>query len=92
MCVCGRRRYSGFYKGVQSAGAAVSWQVDVHKTPLMTQLILNWGLITASYPLLALLVLLAVKDEDGSASSSIEDCKITNRQPPSTDPGSKTCE
>jgi len=75
-------RYSGFYKGVQSAGAAVSWQVDVHKTPLMTQLILNWGLITVSYPLLALLVLLAVKDEDGSASSSIEDCK--DNEPPTT--------
>ncbi|KAI9097890.1 hypothetical protein K1719_025661 [Acacia pycnantha] len=24
-------RYSGFYKGIQSAGAAVAWQVDTHK-------------------------------------------------------------
>jgi MFS family permease len=63
-------RYAGFYKGVQSAGAAVSWQVDFHKTPLMAQLVVNWVLITVSYPLLALLVFLAVEDEDSSASSS----------------------
>ncbi|PAN36878.1 hypothetical protein PAHAL_7G007900 [Panicum hallii] len=60
-------RYAGFYKGVQSAGAAVSWQVDFHKTPLMAQLIVNWGLITVSYPLLALLVFLAVKDDEDSS-------------------------
>ncbi|KAF8647623.1 hypothetical protein HU200_065258 [Digitaria exilis] len=68
-------RYAGFYKGVQSAGAAVSWQVDFHKTPLMTQLIVNWVLITVSYPLLALLVFLGVKDEDSLVSSSLEDGK-----------------
>ncbi|XP_010541511.1 PREDICTED: UNC93-like protein 1 [Tarenaya hassleriana] len=57
-------RYSGFYKGVQSAGAAVAWQVDTHKVPLMSQLVVNWSLTTLSYPLLALLVFLSVKDED----------------------------
>jgi hypothetical protein len=57
-------RYVGFYNAVQSAGAAVSWQIDRHKTPLISQLIVNWGLMTVSYPLLALLVLFAVKDED----------------------------
>ncbi|XP_057964685.1 UNC93-like protein 1 isoform X1 [Malania oleifera] len=56
-------RYSGFYRGVQSAGAAVAWQVDKHKVPLLTQLVVNWSLTTLSYPLLALLVMLAVKDE-----------------------------
>ena len=69
------RRYVGFYyKGVQSAGAAVAWQVDTHKTSLLSQLIVNWGLTTISYPLLAVLVFLAVKDEDYSVSS-IEDGK-----------------
>ncbi|KAM0946659.1 putative Ion channel regulatory protein, UNC-93 [Dioscorea sansibarensis] len=57
-------RYSGFYKGVQSAGAAVAWQVDSHKVHLVTQLVVNWCLTTVSYPLLVLLVMLAVKDED----------------------------
>ena len=68
------RRYVGFYKGVQSAGAAVAWQVDTHKTSLLSQLIVNWGLTTISYPLLAVLVFLAVKDDNYSVSS-IEDGK-----------------
>ncbi|XP_043701477.1 UNC93-like protein 1 [Telopea speciosissima] len=55
-------RYSGFYKGVQSAGAAVAWQVGTHNIPLLTQLIVNWSLTTVSYPLMFLLVILAVKD------------------------------
>ncbi|TXG52157.1 hypothetical protein EZV62_021326 [Acer yangbiense] len=59
-------RYSGFYKGVQSAGAAVAWQVDTHKVPLMSQLIVNWGLTTISYPLLIILVVFAVKDDNNS--------------------------
>ncbi|XP_037449450.1 UNC93-like protein 1 [Triticum dicoccoides] len=61
-------RYCGFYNAVQSAGAAVAWQVDRHKAPLISQLIVNWVLMTVSYPLLALLVFLAVKDEDSSVS------------------------
>ncbi|KAL6650208.1 hypothetical protein ACP70R_009133 [Stipagrostis hirtigluma subsp. patula] len=67
-------RYVGFYKGVQSAGAAVAWQIDTHHTSRISQLIVNWGLMTVSYPLLALLVFLAVKDEDNSVSS-VEDGK-----------------
>lgn len=61
---CGDGRYSGFYKGVQSAGAAVAWQVDTHKVPLLSQLIVNWSLTTISFPLLVVLVALAVKDGD----------------------------
>lgn len=56
-------RYVGFYKGVQSAGAAVAWQVDTHNVSFLSQLILNWVLTTVSYPLLVVLVLLAVKNE-----------------------------
>ena len=47
----------------------MAWQVDTHKTSLLSQLIVNWGLCTVSYPLLAVLVLLAVKDEDYSVSN-----------------------
>ncbi|KAK4790657.1 hypothetical protein SAY86_017961 [Trapa natans] len=57
-------RYSGFYKGIQSAGAAVAWQMDSHNLPSMKQLAVNWSLTTVSYPLLLLLVMLAVKDEE----------------------------
>ncbi|XP_059667335.1 UNC93-like protein 1 [Cornus florida] len=56
-------RYAGFYKGVQSAGGAVAWQVDTHKVSFLSQLVLNWSLTTISYPLLVLLIFLAVKDD-----------------------------
>ncbi|PON78547.1 Ion channel regulatory protein, partial [Parasponia andersonii] len=59
-------RYVGFYKGVQSAGAAVAWQVDNHKVSFLSQLIVNWSLTTVSYPLLVILVLFAIKDENKS--------------------------
>lgn len=57
-------RYAGFYKGIQSAGAAVAWQVDTRNVSFMTQLIVNWVLTTVSYPLLLVLVMLAVKDDN----------------------------
>lgn len=41
----------------------MAWQIDAHKVPFMNQLIVNWVLTTISYPLLALLVIKAVKDE-----------------------------
>lgn len=56
-------RYSGFYKGVQSAGAAVAWQIDQHKVSYLGELIINWSLMTVGYPLLLVLVKLAVKDD-----------------------------
>ncbi|CAI0544449.1 unnamed protein product [Linum tenue] len=56
-------RYVGFYKGLQSAGAAVAWQLDTRKVPMLTQLIVNLALTTVSYPLLTILVALAVRDE-----------------------------
>lgn len=60
-------RYAGFYKGVQSAGAAIAWQIDSHNVPFLNQLIVNWILTTISYPLLAVLIILAVKDIDNEA-------------------------
>lgn len=56
-------RYSGFYKGVQSAGAAVAWQTDRHNVSLLGELIINWSLTTISYPLLIILIALAVNDK-----------------------------
>lgn len=70
--VCDQCRYSGFYKGVQSAGAAAAWQIDTHMTPLLTQLIINWVLMTVSFPLLILLVVLAVKDGEPPAMQDAE--------------------
>lgn len=66
-------RYVGFYKGVQSAGAAVAWQIDTHKVPMLSQLIVNWSLTTLSYPLLFVLVMLAVQDDHKSKERSASD-------------------
>ncbi|KXN67650.1 MFS general substrate transporter [Conidiobolus coronatus NRRL 28638] len=42
-------RYAGFYKGVQSIGAAVAWAIDSNGTvSQMTQLITNWALFSAA--------------------------------------------
>ncbi|KAH1214309.1 UNC93-like protein 2 [Glycine max] len=43
------KKYNGFFKGIQSAGAAVAWLVDEHKVSFMSQLIVNWVLTTISY-------------------------------------------
>ncbi|KAK1366370.1 Ion channel regulatory protein, UNC-93 [Heracleum sosnowskyi] len=67
-------RYNGFYKGVQSAGAAVAWQIDVHNVSYVSELAVSWALCTISYPLLVVLILLAVKDE------SVEDLEGTSKE------------
>lgn len=71
-------RYSGFYKGVQSAGAAVAWQVDTHKVPLLSQLVVNWSLTTVSYPFLVLLVMLAVKNEKKAEDETVKEATIAS--------------
>ncbi|KAL2339523.1 hypothetical protein Fmac_007463 [Flemingia macrophylla] len=63
-------RYAGFYKGIQSAGAAVAWQIDNRNVSSTNQLIINWVLTTVSYPLLFLLVVLAVKEDKDAEEDS----------------------
>ncbi|KAJ2811042.1 hypothetical protein GGI24_006902 [Coemansia furcata] len=41
-------RYAGFYKAIQSLGAAVSWQLDAKDVAFKTQLIVNWVLLDVS--------------------------------------------
>ena len=57
---------------MQSAGAAAAWQVDTQKVSYMSQLIVNWSLTTISYPLLLILVLLAVKDNHKNEGTAKE--------------------
>lgn len=64
-------RYSGFYKGVQSAGAAVAWQIDKHNVSLLGELIINWTLTTISYPLLIILIASAVKEGNPADSNTV---------------------
>lgn len=42
----------------------MAWQIDNHKVSGMAQLIVNWVLTSVSYPLLLVLVVLAVKEDN----------------------------
>lgn len=76
-------RYVGFYKGMQSAGAAVAWQVDTKHKSSMFQLVLNWSLTTLSYPLLVVLVMLAVKDETKAEEGTDKEANPSSNYPAS---------
>lgn len=62
----GRRsaNMAGFYKGIQSAGAAVMWRIDGHAflTPYMDELASNWGLLCGSLVVAAPVIFLRIKD------------------------------
>ncbi|KAI8321106.1 UNC93-like protein C922.05c-like protein [Martensiomyces pterosporus] len=55
-------RYAGFYKGMQSLGAAIAWQLDAQSVNLLHQLIVNWVLINFGIPFM-LYVAVNVKDQ-----------------------------
>ncbi|KAG0255995.1 hypothetical protein DFQ27_005967 [Actinomortierella ambigua] len=70
-------RYAGYYKGIQSAGAAIAWRLNAIKTPLMTELIICFALLVASLPG-ALFFALRVKDysdDDAEKTPTTEDVK-----------------
>jgi len=70
------------YPTVQSAGAAVAWHVDARKVPLLTQLIVNWSFTTVSYPLLAILAMLVIKDDHKGEEPSINPASMDNNSKP----------
>jgi MFS family permease len=57
--------FAGFYKGIQSAGGAITWRLDDMKIPYMTMFASNWGLLAGS--LLVALPVILWKVEDTSA-------------------------
>ncbi|QKX60281.1 uncharacterized protein TRUGW13939_07424 [Talaromyces rugulosus] len=66
----GRRtaNYVGFYKGLQSAGAAVMWSLDSKHTSYMGEFASNWGLLLGSLVCALPVILLRIQD-----SVAIED-------------------
>ncbi len=60
----GRRtaNYVGFYKGIQSAGAAVMWALDSNKVSFMSEFISNWVLLSLSLICAAPVIFLKIKD------------------------------
>lgn len=53
---------SGFYKGIQSAGAAIFWRLDGLKKPYNTIFGATWGCLAASLLIAAPVILTRVKD------------------------------
>ena len=54
--------FAGFYKGIQSAGGAVTWRLDDLKIPYMNMFASNWGLLAGSLVIALPVILLKVQD------------------------------
>ena len=54
--------FAGFYKGIQSAGAAITWRLDGLKTPYMNMFASCWGLLGGSLLIALPVILLKIKD------------------------------
>ena len=54
--------FAGFYKGIQSAGAAITYRIDALKAPFMNEFASTWGLLAGSLLLAAPLVWLKILD------------------------------
>jgi hypothetical protein len=63
----GRRaaNYIGFYKGIQSAGAAISNNLDARKVSFHAQFMSNWVLLAASLVIAAPVIFLKIQDHVG---------------------------
>jgi len=54
--------FAGFYKGIQSAGAAIVWRVDDLGAPYMNELASTWGLLLGALVFAAPVIYFRVKD------------------------------
>ncbi|KAI0299908.1 MFS general substrate transporter [Russula brevipes] len=54
-------RFTGFYKAIQSAGAAGSFGMDATSTPFLNELLASWLIMVVSFPL-AGIVIWGIKD------------------------------
>ncbi|KAH2876935.1 hypothetical protein KXW22_003799 [Aspergillus fumigatus] len=54
--------FAGFYKGIQSAGAAGMWRMDAEKTPFITQFASCWGLLVGSLLIASPIIFFKIKD------------------------------
>src|SRR5687768_16487392 len=54
--------FAGFYKGIQSAGSAITWRLDDLKIPYMNMFASNWGLLTGSLIVALPVILRKVED------------------------------
>ncbi|KAG0337167.1 hypothetical protein BG000_005737 [Podila horticola] len=70
-------RYAGFYKCIQSCGAAISWRINAVGTPFMTELIICFALLVASIPG-ALFLSMRIKDHSEESEDDHHDVKYAD--------------
>ncbi|KAI9500359.1 hypothetical protein GGI25_001060 [Coemansia spiralis] len=74
-------RYAGFYKGIQSLGATVAWQLDAKNVSYLHQLIGNWVLLVISlFPMFYVVATLKDHSEDLSVAKSADDEKAAEHE------------
>lgn len=54
--------FAGFFKGLQSAGAAISFRIDALDTPFMNELAICWAMCVGSLLIAAPVVWMKIKD------------------------------
>jgi len=54
--------FAGFYKGIQSAGAAIIWSIDNRKIPYMNEFASCWALLAGSLLFALPVILMKVRD------------------------------
>jgi hypothetical protein len=54
--------FAGFYKSIQSAGAAIFWAIDLASTDFTAEFASCWGLLAGSLLVAAPVIFLKVKD------------------------------
>ena len=54
--------FAGFYKGIQSAGSAITWRLDDIKISYMATFASNWGLLVGSLIIALPVILWKVED------------------------------
>jgi hypothetical protein len=54
--------FAGFYKGIQSAGGAITWRLDGLGIPFMNYFASCWGLLTGSLFCALPVILMKIKD------------------------------
>lgn len=65
--------YAGFYKGIQSAGAAIIWRLDALHKPYMVMFASSWGLSAGSMLFALPLIFWKVKDTTDAEEDDIAD-------------------
>ena len=57
--------FTGFYKGIQSAGGAIAAAIDAEKVPYMNEFAANWALLAGSLVVAAPVIWMKVRGTSG---------------------------